>query len=402
MISGAANDDPSCIVTYAIAGAALGYATLWTSLVLFPLLAAVQLICSRLGMISGRGMSGALRVSYSRWLLLPVCGLLAIANVVQIGADLGGMAEVTEMVTGAPRLPVAVMYAAGILGLLVLFSYTRMVQIFKWLTLVLFAYVAAALIASPEWSAVAAATFVPRVELSATSVAMLVAIVGATFSPYFLFWQAESEVEQEYCFGRRSVAQRQGASRAEIERSKVDVLAGAFISKVITYFITLTTAAALFGTGRRIQSARDAASALQPVAGPAASWLFAIGVVGTGLLAIPALAGSCAYAISEAVRWRASLEENPRSVPYFYAVLTVALLVGLGLLFLRLNPVRMLFWSSVLNGVLAPASMLLAVLLAGNRKVMGPQVAPPPIRWLGWASVALSSAAAGGMLVTLR
>lgn len=401
VISGAANDDPSCIVTYSIAGAAFGYLTLWTSLYCLPLIAAAQLMCSRLGMVSGRGLAGAVRVNYPAWVLFPVCAMLAIANVVTLGADLGGMADVTQMITGVSASIWTAVYGAGVAGLLFFLSYSRIEKIFRWLCLVLFAYIVAGVLSKPDWGEVVAATFTPRVEWSREYLSTLVAILGATVSPYFLFWQASQEVEAEILCGRTTVAERKGATRSELDRSRVDVFAGSFISKLITYFITITTAATLFKTGRNeIQTAQEAAAALQPAAGQGASYLFALGVLGTGLLAVPVLAGSCAYAWSEAMRWRASLEEQPRFAPKFYTVLFLAVLIGLGFIYMGFHVVQMLFWASILNGLLAPVCILLVVLLTSSHQVMGSRASRGWMRITGWVAFAVTGAAAVALIVT--
>lgn len=401
VISGAANDDPSCIVTYAVAGASLGYATLWTSLFALPLLAAVQLMCARLGMVSGRGLAGDVRVHFQRWVLISICVLLVVANVITLGADLGGMADVTEMITGISGLVWTVAYAGLVLGMLFSFPYRQIEKVFKWLCLVLFAYVAGGFLAKADWRAVGLNTLVPRFHISGQYLSTLVAIMGATMSPYFLFWQASQQVEEEYCLGRRTVAARQGATRQELKDSKLDVFTGAFISKLITYFITLTTAATLFAHGhRQIETAKDAAAALNPIAGPAAYWLFALGVIGTGLLAIPTLAGSSAYAVAEALRWRASLEEKPSLAPKFYTVLAVSMLLGMSLIYLHFNVVQMLFWASIFNGILAPPSIALVVLLTSNPHVMAGRVNSKSLQVLGWISVALTAATAMALLVS--
>ncbi|HET8548486.1 MAG TPA: divalent metal cation transporter [Bryobacteraceae bacterium] len=401
VISGAANDDPSCIVTYSIAGATFGYLTLWTSLFAMPLIAAVQLMCSRLGMVSGRGLAGAVRVNYSKWILFPLCALLAVANVIELGADLGGMADVTQMLTGISASFWILLYGITVAGLLFLLSYSRIQRIFKWLCLALFAYVAAGFLSRPDWRDVAWNTFVPQVRWSREYLSVLVAVLGATLSPYFLFWQASQEVEAEYSIGRRTVAERRGASAAELDRSRLDVFAGSFISKLITYFITMTTAATLFAAGQReIRTAKDAAAALQPLAGDGAFLLFAIGVIGTGMLAVPVLAGSCAYAWSEAMRWRASLEVKPRFAPNFYAVLFVAVVIGLTLIYTGLNVVQMLFWASIVNGLLAPVCILLVVLLTTNAKVMNGSPIRGWLRVFGWLSFAVTAVAAVAMIFT--
>ena len=401
LITGAADDDPSGISTYSVAGAAFGYAPLWTALLSFPLMAAVQLMCARLGMVSGRGLASVIRHHYSRRVLWGACGLLIVANVVNIGADLGGMAAVTEMVTGVKAVFWTPLYAGFIVSLLFWSSYRQIARIFKWLTLVLFAYVVTAFLAHPDWWAVLRATVVPHVEWSNTYLAVLVGILGTTISPYLFFWQAAQEVEEDRAAGRRTVQQRRGATDEELRRARTDVLTGMFFSNLVMYFIILTTAATLHATGQTsIATARQAAEALRPLAGDGAYWLFAIGLIGTGMLGVPVLAGSCAYAVAEAEGWRGSLEDRPRLARRFYAVVAVSMLVGLILNFVRLDAVTMLFWSAVVNGVLASPLIVLVVLLTGDRAVMGRHVNPPLLRWLGWATATVMTAAAVGMLLT--
>jgi NRAMP (natural resistance-associated macrophage protein)-like metal ion transporter len=400
LITGAADDDPSGISTYSVGGAAFGYAPLWTALFSFPLMAAVQLMCARLGMVTGRGLAGVVRHHYPRWVLWGACALLAVANIINIGADLGGMAEATELVTGVDSKIWTPLYAGLIVSLLFWSSYRTIARIFKWLTLVLFAYVAAAFLAHPDWGAVLRATLVPRMEWSPDYLATLVAILGTTISPYLFFWQASQEVEEERAHGRRTVSQRKGATDAELRRARTDVLAGMFFSNFVMYFIILTTAATLHAHGEtRIATARQAAEALRPLAGDGAYWLFTLGLIGTGILSVPILAGACAYAVAEAEAWRGSLEDRPRSASRFYAVVAVAMLLGLTLDFAGFDAVAMLFWSAVVNGVLAPPLIALVVLLTSNRTVMGERVNPPLLRWLGWITAALMAAAAIGMLL---
>ena len=401
LITGAADDDPSGISTYAVAGAAFGYAPLWTALLSFPLMAAVQLMCARLGMVSGRGLASVIRHHYSRRVLWGACGLLIVANVVNIGADLGGMAAVTEMVTGVRAVFWTPLYAGFVVSLLFWSSYRQIARIFKWLTLVLFAYVVTAFLAYPDWGAVLRATVVPHVEWSNAYLAIFVGILGTTISPYLFFWQAAQEVEEDRAAGRRTVQQRRGATDTELRRARTDVLTGMFFSNFVMYFIILTTAATLHASGQTsIATARQAAEALRPLAGDGAYWLFAIGIIGTGMLGVPVLAGSCAYAVAEAEGWRGSLEDTPRLARRFYAVVAISMLVGLSLNFVRLDAVTMLFWSAVVNGVLASPLIVLVVLLTGDRAVMGTRVNPPLLRWLGWATAAIMTAAAVGMLLT--
>ncbi len=401
VISGAANDDPSCMVTYSIAGASLGYATLWTSLFALPLLAAVQLMCARLGLVTKRGLARDARLNYPKWVLFPICAMLVIANTITLGADLGGMGEVTAMLSGTSAYVWTTVYACVIIALLLYFPYRVLERIFRWLCLVLFVYVVAGILAKPDWRAVLLHTVVPSFTWSSNYLSVLVAIIGATMSPYFLFWQVSQEVESEFCRRKRPADLVKPPSDARLERSKVDVLTGSCISKFITYFITLTTAATLFAHGKtQINTAKDAAAALAPIAGPAASWLFAIGIIGTGLLAIPTLAGSSAYAVSEAFRWRASLEAKVSVAPKFYAILVISAVVGLALIYSGLSPVQMLFWASVCNGLLAPPSIVLVILLTRNPEVMGERVNAAWMSWCGWITVVLTSAAVVAMFAS--
>jgi NRAMP (natural resistance-associated macrophage protein)-like metal ion transporter len=402
LITGAADDDPSGISTYSVAGAAFGYASLWTALLSFPLMAAVQLMCARLGMVSGRGLASVIRRRYPRRVLWGACALLVIANVINIGADLGGMAAVSEMVTGVKAVFWTPLYAGFIVSLLFWSSYRQIARIFKWLTLVLFAYVLTAFLAHPDWRAVLRATVVPHVEWSNGFLAILVGILGTTISPYLFFWQAAQEVEEDRAAGRRTVRQRRGATDAELRRARTDVVTGMFFSNLVMYFIILTTAATLHAGGQTtIATARQAAEALRPLAGEWAYWLFAIGLIGTGMLGVPVLAGSCAYAVAEAEIWRGSLEDTPRLAGRFYAVVAVSMLVGLVLNFVGLDAVTMLFWSAVVNGVLASPLIVLVVLLTSDPTVMGKRVNPPLLRWLGWATAVVMTAAAVGMFATL-
>ena len=397
LITGAADDDPSGISTYSVAGAQFGYLPLWTAWVSFPLMTAVQLMCARLGVVTGQGLAGAVRRRYSPRVLWSACALLAIANVINVGADLGGMGEVTSMLSGVSPLIWTPLYAAFIISLLFWTSYKQIARIFKWLTLVLFAYVAAAFLAKPDWSAVLAATVVPHLSLTRESMSVLVAILGTTISPYLLFWQAAQEVEHKKSEG----SLHKEPSKKKLGRVQTDVLTGMLLSNVVMYFIILTTAATLHAHGvTKIETARQAAEALRPLAGDGAYWLFALGVIGTGMLGVPVLAGSCAYALAEASLWRATLDQPPQRAPRFYSVIAVAMILGLALNYLKINVVQMLFWTAVINGLLAPPLVLLTVLLTSDSKVMGPRVNPPLLRWLGWATFAAMTAGAIGLFIT--
>jgi NRAMP (natural resistance-associated macrophage protein)-like metal ion transporter len=396
LITGAADDDPSGISTYSVAGASYGYATLWTALLSFPLMAAIQLMCARLGMVTGCGLASVLRARYSRWVLWLACTLVVVANVFNIGADLGGMADAMQMMTGIRNYFWTPFFAALILVLLLWTSYRLMARIFKWLTLVLFAYVAAAFLSHPNWNNVLRATFIPHVEWSKDYISVLVAILGTTISPYLFFWQAAQEVEEDRDHGKTTVAQRKGATNKELRAAKRDVITGMLLSNVVMYFLILTTGATLNAHGQKnIETAKQAAEALRPLAGQGAYWLFTLGIVGTGMLAVPVLAGSCAYAIAEGARWKdASLNLQPRLAVRFYAVIGVSIAVGLAFDFAGFNAVKMLFWSAILNGLLAPPLVIMVVLLTCDRKVMGNRVNSLGMKALGWTCAIVMSAAA--------
>jgi NRAMP (natural resistance-associated macrophage protein)-like metal ion transporter len=402
IITGAADDDPSGISTYSVTGAAFGYTPLWTALFSFPLMVAVQLMCARLGMVTGRGLAGVLRHNYPRWVLWSACFLLIVANVVNIGADLGGMAEATAMVTHMSAFIWLPLYAGIIISLLFWTSYSHIARIFKWLTLVLFAYIIAAFLARPDWSLVLRSTFVPRVQWTSAYLATFVGLLGTTISPYLFFWQSSQEVEEERKIGRRTVGRRKGATDEELRRSRTDVVTGMLFSNVVMYFIILTTAATLHAHGQTsVTSAQEAAEALKPLAGNGAYLLFTLGIIGTGMLGVPVLAGAAAYAIAEARSWRGSLDDKPHLSKKFYGVMLVAMIIGLSLDYAGINAVKMLFWSAVLNGVLAPPLIALIVLATSNKKIMGQRVNPPVLKWLGWITALVMAGAAIAMFVTM-
>ncbi len=400
LITGAADDDPSGISTYSVAGAAYGYATLWIALLTFPLMVAIQLMCARLAMVTGRGLGAAVRIHFPRWVVWGACSILVVANVINIGADLGGMAEATQLVTSIQSHAWIPVYALGILALLFWSSYRLIARIFKWMTLVLFAYVLTSFFAHVNWKHALAVTFVPHLEWSSGFLAVLVAILGTTISPYLFFWQAAEEVEEERT-KHPTLAERKGTTERELNRARADTMTGMFFSNLIMYFIILTTAATLHANGQTdITTAREAAEALRPLAGNGAYLLFTLGLIGTGMLGVPVLVGSCAYAVTEGAAWRGSMSDKPGSARKFYAVMGVAMVLGAALNYFDFNAVKMLFWSAVINGLLAPPLILLVILLTSRQKVMGKHVSPPLLKYLGWATFAVMTAAAVGMLVT--
>jgi len=400
LITGAADDDPSGISTYSVAGAAYGYSTLWIALLTFPLMAAIQLMCARLGMVTGRGLAASVRMYYPRWVLWGACSILVVANIINIGADLGGMAEATQLVTGIRPLICVPFYALLILSLLIWASHQHIARIFKWLTLVLFAYVLASFFAHVDWKQALAVTFVPHLEWSRGFLAVLVAILGTTISPYLFFWQAAEEVEEEQVRDQLH-AHKKRATSADLRAARADTIAGMFFSNFIMYFIILTTAATLHAHGHtNIATARQAAEALRPLAGNGAYLLFTLGLIGTGMLGVPVLTGSCAYAVAEGAAWPGSMSDKPRDAREFYAVMIVAMGLGVALNFAGFNAVKMLFWSAVINGLLAPPLILLVILLTSSHKIMGKRVNSPLLRYLGWITLVVMSAAAIGMILT--
>jgi NRAMP (natural resistance-associated macrophage protein)-like metal ion transporter len=313
LITGASDDDPSGIGTYTQAGAALGFATLWTAVLTLPLMIVVQHTCAKVGMCSGRGLAAVLKKYYSKWLLYPAVLGLLIANTINVGADISAIAAAINMFVPIPVWAMVVPIALIIVALEIWCSYRVIVRVFKWLTLTLFAYVLSAILANPPWREVLSATLVPQISFDGKYITTIVAILGTTISPYLFFWQADEEVEEETRIGRVRLAQRYGATKDEIRREKFDTVTGMLFCNVVFYFVILAAASTLHTSGKTdIQSATDAAQALKPLAGNLASFLFAVGLIGSGLLAVPVLAGSAAYAVAETLGWHASLDAKPR------------------------------------------------------------------------------------------
>ncbi len=392
MITGAADDDPSAITTYSIAGATYGYQLLWTAVFVFPLLAAVQLMCARLGMVSGQGLASVLRVRYRPWVAWCACGMLVAANTCQIAADLSGLGEVLAMLTGISARLWPPVIAVLLFVMMSRLSYRDVTRVFKWLALALFAYVGAAALANPDWSQVAQATFVPRVPWSVGGLATLVGILGSAISPYIFFWQTAQMVEDERLLGRRTVRERRGATADELKAARVDIVTGMAFACVVMYFIMLTAGSTLYPAGdRNIETAPQAAEALRPLAGRGAYFLFSLGFIGAGMLGVPALAGSAAYAIAETSRMRhASLLHERGDGARFFVLVGGALAAGLALDYVGLTPVQMLFWAAVLNGVLAAPLVVLVVLLTSDARVMREHVNSIPLRVLGWLTALLA------------
>jgi NRAMP (natural resistance-associated macrophage protein)-like metal ion transporter len=397
VITGAADDDPSGIATYSIAGAQHGLALLWTALLTWPLMAFVQMMCARIGMVTGRGLAGAMHRRLPRPFIVIAAVALFAANSINVGADLSGMADAAQMLTTINSRIYVVVFGVGISLATIFFRYHQIATILKWLALVLFGYVITGFIIHPDWSKIAQAAFVPSWPKNHDQWGALVAILGTTISPYLFFWQASQEVEEDKAKGRRMLRQRFNATSREIIDRKIDVDVGTFFSNLVMFFIILTTALTLHVHGlTNIQSSKDAAQALFPLAGKFAGVLFTIGIVGVGLLAIPTLTGSAAYALAETFAWREGLDQRFRGARPFYLVIVVSTLVGITMDALNINPVRALYWTAVINGLLAPFLLLAIIWIACDRTVMkGQPSSIPSIVIVSIATLVMFGAAIG-------
>jgi NRAMP (natural resistance-associated macrophage protein)-like metal ion transporter len=401
LITGAADDDPSGIGTYSTAGASLGFTTLWTAIITLPLMAVVQYICGKIGMVSGRGLAGVLRHYYSRKLLYPAVLCLFIANTINAGTDIGAIAAAINIFLPVPIFAMVIPIALMILALQVLGSYRLITTIFKWLTLTLFTYIAAAFLAKPHWGEVLRATFIPPLRFDNQYLTTLVAILGTTISPYLFFWQASEEVEEEVNMGRTRLAERKGVTNTELRYERLDTITGMLFSNVVFYFVILSAAATLHASGKTdVQSATDAAQALRPFAGNAATILFALGLIGSGFLAVPVLTGSAAYAIAETFGWKYGLDEKPKQAKQFYAIIAISTLLGMLINFMGINPISALFWTAVINGVLAPPLLVVIMLVSNNKRVMGKRVNSRFTNVIGWVAAVVMFAATIGMVLT--
>jgi len=390
IITGAADDDPSGIATYSIAGAQLGTKLLWTALLTWPLMAAVQMMCARIGKVTGQGLAGNLKQRFPKWLLIAVVIALLIANTINIAADLAGMADAASMLSGVNSRWFVVAFALIISWATIRLQYRQIANVLKWLVLVLFAYPVTAFVVGANWGQVLHATLIPSMPHSRNEWATLVAILGTTISPYLFFWQASEEVEEEKAAGQTTLAKRRGATPKELELRNFDVGVGAFFSNMVMFFIILTTAITLNRHGLvNIETSRQAAEALRPFAGNFATTLFTVGIVGVGFLAIPTLAGSAAYAFAETLGWRQGLSKKLKQARWFYALILVSTGAGVALDFIGINPVRALYWTAVINGLLAPFLMVAILIVAADKKLMQGQ----PSSRLGWIVVAITTAA---------
>jgi NRAMP (natural resistance-associated macrophage protein)-like metal ion transporter len=403
-ITGAADDDPSGVATYAQTGAIFGYSQLWLVWFTSPFMIVIQQMCGRIGMVTGKGLAGVILDNYPKSVLYVTVSLLVVANTINIGADLGAMASSAQMLLGLPFLFWLVLITGSIIALEILVPYKIYSRILKYLALTLFTYVLAAFVVRLDWDEVLYATLIPHIEISAAFLLNIVAILGTTISPYLFFWQASEEVEEEVADGRipdmgirRPCVTRQGI--VEMNR---DTVIGMFFSQIIMFFIIVTTAATLHASGiTTIQTASQAAEALRPLAGDLSYLLFAAGIIGTGLLAVPVLAGASAYAVAETAGLREGLGKNPGRAPGFYVVIALSALVGMSLDLLGISPITALYYAAALNGLAAPPLMALVTRIANREDVMGRFVNSRESNILGWVIVLIMALTGAALIVNL-
>ncbi|MDH6231955.1 NRAMP (natural resistance-associated macrophage protein)-like metal ion transporter [Mesorhizobium soli] len=402
LITGASDDDPSGIATYSQTGAQFGYAPSWTLLYSYPLMVAIQIISAELGRTTGRGIAGNLRKFYPKSVVYGCVSLLLAANVINVGADIGAMADAVRVLIGGPQIVYVLTFGVICVVAEVYLSYDRYVVVLKWLTLALFAYLATLFFVKVDWSTLARSLVVPHVSFDKDYLTAIVAILGTTISPYLFFWQASEEVEDIRDVPKRKAlkdAPRQ--TEAATARIRQDTFVGMGLSNLVALSIMMTAAATLHVNGiTQIESSAQAAQALKPLAGVMAETIFALGIVGTGLLAVPVLAGSAAYAVGETLRWPTGLDRKPMHAKAFYATIAIATLIGVGLNFSPINPIRALYWSAVINGVVAVPIMAMMMLMAVQPRIMGKNTIGAGLRAFGWLSTAVMTLTAAAMLVT--
>ena len=389
LVTGAADDDPSGIATYSQTGAQYGYQLLWLTWFTFPLMAIVQEMCARIGLTTGRGLAGNIRIYYPRWVLYLCAALLFTANTLNIGADIGAMAAAAQLLL--PKVDfglLATVFMVFTLIIQIFTPYERYARYLKYLVLVLLSYVATAFAVQVDPLTVFKHFVIPSITFSSEQLFLITAILGTTISPYLFFWQTSHEVEEEILHGKTSIRLREVTNDKEIKKMRVDVWTGMFVSNVVMFFIIATCAAVLFTQGvTTINSAADAAAALRPLAGDQAFFLFAIGIIGTGLLAIPILAGSAAYTVAESFKWKSGLYRKLSNARAFYGVIILSMLIGLGINFLGIDPIKMLIYSAVVNGLVAPIILFFVVRMTGNKKVVKERTNHPFIAAVGWLTI---------------
>ena len=400
VITGAADDDPSGIATYSQAGAQLGFALCWTVVLTLPLMIGIQMISARIGRVTRHGLASNIRRRYPAPVLYAVVALLFIANTINVAADIAAMAESVHLVAGGPTQLYAVAFGTVCLGLEVFLAYRQYVRYLKWLTLALFAYVGVVLSVDVPWGEVVAAITLPRMDLSAAAVTLVVAIFGTTISPYLFFWQAAQEVEEAASAASGGKRANAASTGRQLRRIEFDTIAGMTFSNLIALAIIVSAAATLHPAGiTHIETSAQAAEALRPVAGPFAFVLFCLGIVGTGMLAVPVLAGSAAYAVAETFRWKHGLDLKPHQARGFYAVVALATAGGVLLNFIGIDPIRSLVWAAVINGVAAVPIMAVMMLLATDSRVLGKFAVRGWLKVAGWLAMATMAVAVAAMLL---
>jgi NRAMP (natural resistance-associated macrophage protein)-like metal ion transporter len=404
LTTGASDDDPSGIATYSQTGAQSGFHLLWLSVWTFPLMAAVQEMCARIGLVTGRGLAGNIRIHYPKRILYLCALLLFVANCINIGADLGAMAKAVQLLN--PKFDFYALvtgFTVVSLGLQIFTPYVRYAKYLKWLALVLFSYVASALMAHLNWQDVLRHSYTPSVHFGKDELIIICAILGTTISPYLFFWQTSQEVEEKILQGKTTLKQRSAAvPRADIRSMRIDVWSGMFLSNAVMFFIIAACGAILYTHGiTKIETASQAAEALRPFAGNATYFLFAIGLIGTGLLAIPVLAGSSSYVVAESFRWREGLYRRLGQASAFYGVIIISMLLGLGMNFLGIDPIKALIYAALANGLVAPIILFLIVRMASDKKIMGRWRNGPVSRLIGWLTVLAMSAAGLAAIISL-
>ena len=402
LITGAADDDPSGIATYSQAGAQFGFNMLWTSMFTYPLMVGIQVVSAKIGRVSGHGLATNIRRHYPAWLLYLIISLLLVANTINIAADISAMGDALRLIIGGPAQTYAVGFGVLSLLLQVFIPYRRYVRILKWLTLSLLAYVATALVVHIPWLQVAGATLWPQLSFKSEYLTTVVAVFGTTISPYLFFWQASQEVEEQLANPTAlPLIRAPEQAAANLNRIKIDTYIGMGFSNLVAFFIILTTAVTLHAHGiTDIQTSSQAAMALRPIAGEFAFMLFSAGIIGTGLLAIPVLAGSSAYAMAGAFKWKNSLERTPMQAQRFYGIIAVSTVIGIAIGFTTIDPIKALYWSAVINGVISVPIMVVMMLMAVRSDIMGDFVISTRLKILGWLATLVMLATVVAMLVT--
>jgi NRAMP (natural resistance-associated macrophage protein)-like metal ion transporter len=402
LITGAADDDPSGIATYSQAGAQFGFSMLWTMFFTYPLMAGIQIVSAKIGRVSGHGLATNIRRHYPAWLLYGIVGLLLTANTINIAADVAAMGDAARLLIGGPRQLYAVGFGVLSLLLQVFIPYNRYVRVLKWLTLALLAYVATVFVVQIPWPQVVQKTLLPHLSWTPEFITTVVAVFGTTISPYLFFWQASQEVEEQSVDPMaQPLIHAPDQASANFRRIKIDTFIGMGFSNLVAFFIMLTTAATLNLHGATdIQTSAQAAQALRPIAGEFAFWLFGAGIIGTGLLAVPVLAGSAAYAMAGAFRWKNSLEAKPSSNKKFYGIIATSTLLGVALCFAPVDPIKALYWSAVINGVISVPIMVIMMLMAARADIMGRFVISRRLKILGWICTGVMAVAVAAMFWT--